>query len=212
MIVVVDYGMGNIGSIVNMIKKVGGRAEVARGPDDLRRADKLILPGVGAFDHGMAGLHRLGYVDVLNERVLEARTPILGICLGIQLFTRRSEEGERPGLGWIEADTVRFRFPDARPALKVPHMGWSPIRVVRPHPLFADPEAERRFYFVHTYHVVCDAPADVLATATYGTEFTAAVARGNVIGTQFHPEKSHRFGKDLMRHFVEDVSPAGEGP
>jgi len=205
MIVVADYGMGNIGSIVNMVKKVGGRATVARGADDLLAADKLILPGVGAFDHGMERLHRLGYADALTRKVVDEGTPILGICLGIQLFTRRSEEGERPGLGWIDADTVRFRFDEGRRDLKIPHMGWSPVQVRRPHPLFAEPDQPRRFYFVHSYHVVCDDPADVLATAAYGIEFTAAVAHGNIIGTQFHPEKSHRYGMALMRHFVEDV-------
>jgi len=205
MIVVADYGMGNIGSIVNMIKKVGGRATVARGPDDLLAADKLILPGVGAFDHGMEHLERLGYADALTRKVVDEGTPILGICLGIQLFTRRSEEGERPGLGWIAADTIRFRLNEGRRDLKIPHMGWSPIRVRQPHPLFPDPDEPRRFYFVHSYHVVCDDPADVLATATYGIEFTAAAAHGHIIGTQFHPEKSHRYGMALVRHFVEDV-------
>lgn len=206
MIVVVDYGMGNLASIVKMVKKVGGAATLSTGPEDIASATKLILPGVGSFDHGMANLRQRDYVDLLTRRVVVDKVPILGICLGMQLLTCGSEEGgPAPGLGWIDAQTVRFRFEPPARQLKIPHMGWNTVRVVRPHPLFPDAETHRRFYFVHSYHVVCRDPANVLTATTYGFEFTSAVVKDNIIGTQFHPEKSLRYGMDVMRHFVQDV-------
>lgn len=209
MIVVVDYGMGNLSSIVNMIKKVGGKAMLSRGPDDIENATKLILPGVGSFDHGMDNLNERGYVDILTRKVVEDRVPILGICLGMQLLSGGSEEGRpTPGLGWIDARTIRFRFDAGTTKRKVPHMGWNTVVVARPHPLFPDPEAHRRFYFVHSYHVVCRDPANVLTTTAYGIEFTSAVVKGNIVGTQFHPEKSLRYGIELMDHFVKDIPDA----
>jgi len=204
MIVIVDYGMGNLGSVANIIRKVGGKAAISQGDDDLRRADKLILPGVGSFDNGMDNLRRRGYEEVLTETV-RSGTPLLGICLGMQLLSRRSEEGAAPGLGWIDADTRRFRFDADAAALRVPHMGWNTIRVTRPHPLFPDPDAAKRFYFVHSYHVCCDRDENVLATTRHGCEFTSAVVSDNIVGVQFHPEKSHRYGMELMKHFVEDL-------
>ena len=208
MIVVVDYGMGNLASIVNMIRKVGGQARLSQGPDDIETATKLILPGVGAFDHGMASLHERGYVDLLTRKVVTDRVPVLGICLGMQLLTRRSEEGVAPGLGWIDGETIRFKFGADAPRLKIPHMGWNTLTVSQPHPLFPDPEKPRRFYFVHSYHVCCRDPANVLTTTQYGFEFTSAVVKDNIMGTQFHPEKSLRYGMELMQHFVRDVPAA----
>ncbi len=204
MIVIVDYGMGNLASIANIIKKVGGSARLSESVDDLLGAEKLILPGVGAFDNGMASLRDRGYVEPLTEMVVARRTPILGICLGMQLFTRRSEEGAEPGLGWIDAETVQFQ-PDPAGKLKIPHMGWSTVRVVGEHACFADPEKPRRFYFVHSYHVRCRDEANVLARTAYGIEFTSAVVKDNIVGVQFHPEKSHRFGMELMDNFVHEV-------
>lgn len=203
-IVVIDYGMGNVGSILNMLRKVGAQGVLSQGPDDVMRAEKLILPGVGAFDKGMGNLRAMGYAAALGERVLNQRVPILGICLGMQLFTQRSEEGTAPGLGWMDAETIRFRFPEGTRQLKVPHMGWDDVSVCKPSPLFADAAEGRRFYFVHSYHVVCRDPADVLATTEYGFPFTSAVCRANIVGTQFHPEKSHRFGMDLLRRFAKE--------
>jgi len=211
MIVVIDYGMGNVGSILNMIRKVGGQGVLSRGPEDLAAADKLVLPGVGAFDHGMQRLHALGYVAAMTERVLGRGVPILGICLGMQLFSRRSEEGADPGLGWVDAETVRFAFGDAPTPLKIPHMGWNTVRAAQPHPLFPPGGETPRFYFVHSYHVCCRDPANILATTSYGIEFTSALVKGHIVGTQFHPEKSHRYGMALMRHFVHDVGAAGPG-
>ncbi len=209
-IIVVDYGMGNLGSILNMVKKVGAAAELSKCPDDVMKADKLILPGVGAFDNAMIKLGKLGYVDALNQRVLGDGTPVLGICLGMQLFCKRSEEGQEPGLGWLDAETIRFRFDAGSEQRKIPHMGWDYARIRKPTSVFPDPEQERRFYFVHSYHVRCNDPGDVLASTRYGIDFTSAVSRGNILGTQFHPEKSHRFGLEFFRAFstwLPDTAP-----
>ena len=166
------------------------------------KAEKLVLPGVGAFDHGMARLRASGLIPILERRVLHEATPTLGICLGLQLLTRDSEEGVEPGLGWLPACTVRFRFDDPEhQALKVPHMGWNMVHGTDAErwPSLSD---ESRFYFAHSYHVECDDAGDVLATARYGYEFTVAVRRGSLAGVQFHPEKSHRFGMGVLRDFA----------
>lgn len=206
MIAIVDYGMGNLGSIRNMLRKIGAAAQITADPAAIRAADKLILPGVGAFDIAMRNLDTLGLLPVLNEQVLDKGCPVLGICLGVQLLSRDSEEGQLPGLGWIDAHTRRFRFEEANGsapgALKVPHMGWNFIQGTRPHPLLDDLPAEPRFYFVHSYHVLCEQPDDVLMRTHYGIDFTAGVARGNILGTQFHPEKSHKFGMALLRNYA----------
>ena len=203
MIVIVDYGMGNVRSIQNMLRKVGAKAAVASDPAEIERADKLILPGVGAFDAGMRNLTERGLVPVLNAKAVEAGAPTLGICLGMQLLTRRSEEGALPGLGWIAADTRRFAFDPEHAHLKVPHMGWNHVRPSREHPLFAGLADDARFYFVHSYHAVCDDEASVLARAEYGYEFACGIGRASVLGVQFHPEKSHKFGMQLLRNFAE---------
>lgn len=201
MIVVIDYGMGNLGSILNMLKRAGIEAVPSTTPQDLFRAERLILPGVGAFDAGIRRLRETGYLDVLNQRVLHDRIPILGICLGMQLFSRQSEEGSKAGLGWLDAETIRFRFPPESEQLKVPHMGWNHVCVRKPTTLLPS-DQEQRFYFVHSYHVRCANPDDVLATTEYGTQFVSAVCRQNVLGAQFHPEKSHRFGLGFFRAFL----------
>lgn len=203
LIVVVDYGMGNVGSILNMFRKLGATARLSSRPDDLLEADRLVLPGVGAFDMGMRNLHQMGYLETLRRRVLQERVPIMGICLGLQLFTRRSEEGSEPGLGWLDAETIRFRFAADQEQLKIPHMGWDKVEVCKPSPLFPRPDQERRFYFVHSYHVRCNDLSDVLTQSHYGYDFTSAVCKGNILGTQFHPEKSHRYGIEFIRSFVE---------
>lgn len=203
MITIIDYGMGNLGSIVNMLKKIGAEAQLSSDVSVIAAAEKLILPGVGAFDNGMQNLNKIGLIEVLTDKVLRRQTPILGICLGLQLFTRRSEEGNLPGLGWIDAETIRFQFPPGRNNLKIPHMGWNEIIAKRDNPLLAGFDDLPRFYFVHSYHVVCRNADDVLATSRYGLEFTAAVRHQNIWGTQFHPEKSHKFGLRVMQNFVE---------
>lgn len=202
MIIIVDYGTANIGSVLSMGRKAGGQFRISSDPDDVAAADKLILPGVGAFDHGMANLHDRGLAAALNHAVLERKVPILGICLGVQLFARRSEEGVRPGLGWIAADTVKFRAAAAGSRLKVPHMGWNHVIPAKDDPLLIGLPDDPRFYFVHSYHLVCDDVADVLTWTDHGCHFASAVRHDNIWGTQFHPEKSHKFGLALMRNFI----------
>jgi len=201
-ICIVDVGLGNVGAVRSMLYRIGAESVTTADPAAIASADRLILPGVGAFDAAVTRLTEHGLVPVLHARVRDAGVPILGICLGMQLLSRRSEEGTLPGLGWIAADTVRFRFSDGERALPVPHMGWNTLTVRRPVGPLKDLDPESRFYFVHSYHVRCDREEDVMATARYGMDFHAAVARDNVFGVQFHPEKSHRFGMSLLRTFA----------
>lgn len=204
MIVIIDYNMGNIGSIVNMLKKAGGTAVLSSDPNQIEQAEKLILPGVGAFDVGMQNLAELGFNEILRKKVIEKRTPILGICLGMQLLTERSEEGALPGLGLVNASTVRFRF-DCNSNLRIPHMGWNSVTVRKESPLFYDMYPDPVFYFVHSYHVVCHRAEDVLSTTNYGYDFVSSLHKGNIFGTQFHPEKSRKYGLKLIKNFVELV-------
>ncbi len=200
-IAVVDYGVANLGSIFNMLRKIGVAPAAVTGPDDVVAAEKIILPGIGAFDNGVTALDRLGLIEPLQHKATVDRTPLLGICLGMQLLGNKSEEGELEGLGLIDGSCVKFALPEDG-SLKVPHMGWNTVSFRRDDPLVADLDGEPRFYFVHSYHLRCNDDGDVLATATHGIEFTAMVHRGNVYGAQFHPEKSHRFGMTLLRNFV----------
>lgn len=204
MIVIIDYGMGNVGSILNMLKKIGAQAKVSADVQDIDRADKLILPGVGAFDTGMQHLADRGLLGVLDDKVLNHQIPVLGICLGMQLLTKCSEEGALPGLGWIDGETIRFRFDPKQTNLKIPHMGWNTVTIRKEAALVKDLDHHTtRFYFVHSYHVVCTHRQDVLTTTDYGYEFVSAVQRENIMGVQFHPEKSHKFGMKLWRNFAE---------
>ena len=203
MIAIVDYGMGNLGSIRNMLLRIGAEAVDTSNLVALADAERLILPGVGSFDRAVENLERLGLIEALHDLVLRRGRLVLGICLGMQLLGRGSEEGSRPGLGWIAADTVRFRFEGEHARLKVPHMGWNTLVPCRQSPLLGDLGPDPKFYFVHSYHVRCDRGEDVLATAVYGFPFHAAVGRDNILGTQFHPEKSHRFGMRVLKNFAE---------
>jgi len=203
MIVIVDYGVGNLGSIINMLKKAGARAIASSDPEILQRAEKLILPGVGAFDAGMNKLNECGLVPLLNHLALEKKVPFLGLCLGLQLMTKRSEEGQTPGLGWLEAETLRFKFEADQAHLKVPHMGWNTIEIRKSHPLFKDLDPEARFYFVHSFYVRSQDPQDVLAETDYGGYFHSIFSRDNIMGFQFHPEKSHKYGMRLLKNFAE---------
>ncbi|WP_044874947.1 imidazole glycerol phosphate synthase subunit HisH [Pseudomonas sp. LFM046] len=200
---IIDYGAGNIASVVNMIRHVGGEAEVIDSPDQLTSATKLLLPGVGAFDHGMQCLGNGGWPEKLQGAVMERKVPILGICLGMQLMCLSSEEGTQPGLGWIDARVRRFKFDGNERSLKVPHMGWSSVQVEHDDLLVPCDVTERRFYFVHSYYVECADRKDVLLSCTYGKEFVAGFHHENIWGVQFHPEKSHRFGMELFRRFLE---------
>jgi glutamine amidotransferase len=200
MIVIVDYGVGNVGSVLNMLRKVGADARISGNAADLAAADKLVLPGVGNFGHGMDKLAGTGLIPVLTEQALVVRKPVLGICLGMQMMTKGSEESETLGLGWIDAFT--HRFPDAA-GLRVPHMGWNVIRPQAGAHLFAhDAEDLERYYFVHSYFVRTANPQDVAARCLYGPDFTASFQVDNLFGVQFHPEKSHAFGMGLFRRFL----------
>lgn len=201
MISVIESGIGNVGSILNMLKHLGIEAQVIRSDAEIRSAERLVLPGVGAFDPAMSQLKRLGFIEALNYAVQERRRPILGICLGMQLLLESSEEGEMPGLGWINGRSVRFKFETEHNKLPVPNMGWNEVAAKRTSLLFGGIAPGARYYFVHSYHAKCHDPAAVAATATYGAPFTAAVEQANVFGVQFHPEKSHRFGMALLYSF-----------
>jgi imidazole glycerol-phosphate synthase subunit HisH len=198
-ITIVDYGMGNLGSILNMFKRIGASARITADPAALRDAEKILLPGVGAFDAAMKRINSSGLREVLERKARTERVPLLGICLGMQLLTRGSEEGTEPGLGWIAADTKRF---PSLPGLKVPHMGWNLVQPAQPHALTRDLPPEPRFYFVHSYHVQADNAADRLLRTHYGVDFDAAIAHDNIMGAQFHAEKSHRFGMALLGNFA----------
>lgn len=197
---IVACGLGNISSIQRMFEAVDCDAEIISTPSDIDRCGKLVLPGVGAFDAGMKLLADGTWMDALNGAALDRKMPILGICLGMQLLCRGSEEGALPGLGWIDAD-VRVLDTDGDPKLKLPHMGWSVTDPTCESALLSDDGEEKRFYYVHKYRVVCDRDENVLATARYGASFVSAIQRDNIYGVQFHPEKSHRFGKELLGKF-----------
>ena len=199
MITIVDYGMGNLGSIRSMLRRVGVRSTITGDPVEIERASKILLPGVGSFDAAMHEIGERGIREVLDRKALHERVPTLGICLGMQLITRGSEEGGRPGLGWVDAEACRFPA-DGR--LKVPHMGWNVVTPTRPSRLTARLPDQARFYFVHSYFVRTDRPADTVLSAEYGVTFAAALEAGNVYGAQFHPEKSHRFGMQLLANFA----------
>lgn len=204
MIIIIDYGVGNLGSISNMLKKIGVESKITSNISDIEKADKLILSGVGSFGYGMQNLQNLGLVNVLNQKVIDNRIPILGICLGTQLFTKRSEEGNINGLGWIDAETVKFKFDKSKTDLKVPHMGWNSVDIKKNSNIFDGIYHDSRFYFVHSYHLVCKNEQDILSLTTHGYEFASSIERDNIIGVQFHPEKSHKFGMRLFRNFVEN--------
>lgn len=202
MIVIVDYRMGNLGSVANMLKRIGIEATITSEAADIEKADKLILPGVGAFDTGMNNLLMLGLVPVLNQQVLERGKPVLGICLGMQLMTRCSEEGNLAGLAWIDARVIRFAS-NGNTGLRIPHMGWNTVSSRKECPLLHDMPDDSRFYFVHSYHIVCDKQEDVSAVTRYGCEFASVIHRRSLYGVQFHPEKSHKFGMKILQNFVK---------
>jgi len=205
MLVVLDYGMGNAGSIVNMVRKAGGEAIASADPDTVKAARAIVLPGVGSFDNGMKRLRDAGLIDVLERKVRQDETPFLGVCLGMQLLFEGSEEGTEPGLGWIKGQVRRFDFSGVadRTRLKVPLMGWNLVEPRDYSSLFAGLERqEARFYFVHSYHAICAHEDDILARSHYGYDYACAVRHGNVFGAQFHAEKSHRFGLTFFRNFL----------
>lgn len=205
MILIVDYGVGNLTSILNMFKKAGVSDVIISGnPEDISSASKILLPGVGHYSYGIEKLKSSGLLPVLNKKVLEIKTPVLGICLGAQLLTKHSEEGNAEGLGWIDGKTVKFNFENIPGKLSVPNMGWQEVKSHRKSRLLEGLPIDARFYFVHSYHMVCNDPSDVLLTANYGYDFTAAVEHENIAGVQFHPEKSHKYGMQVLYNFAKN--------
>lgn len=201
-VAIVDYGVGNLASVAAAVEKVGFNAIVTDDADAIKTADKLILPGVGAFGDGMKLLRERGLVDPLNTAVLKLKTPILGICLGFQLIANKSEEfGEHQGLGWIDADVVRLTPDDA--SLRVPHVGWNELYQTKPSPLFEDIEDGTLFYYVHSYQLHPTSDAVVIGECDYGGRFVAAVQQDNIYAVQFHPEKSQLGGLALMKNFLK---------
>ena len=205
MITIIDYGVGNLTSIKNMLKKCGAEVTITSDLALISNATKFVLPGVGSFDHGITNLRATPYFSILQEKVLQEKIPLLGICLGAQLLADSSEEGLLPGLGWIRGKIIRFNKERMNAAhLKVPHMGWSDVNFQKSSALFTGMHADPRFYFVHSYHWECADPADELLSADYGYTFTAGVEKENILGLQFHPEKSHKYGLRVYENFVKN--------
>lgn len=200
MIAILNYGLGNLGSIANMLKVINEKAIITADPEEINKSDGIILPGVGAFDAGMSKLEEANLIEIIKNEAKEGK-PILGICLGMQLLGRGSEEGVRKGLDLISFDCVRFRFDDS--SLKIPHMGWDLVNIKKEHRLVSNLDGLQRYYFVHSYHARCDSEDDILMTCAYGYEFACAVAKNNIAGVQFHPEKSHDYGMALLNNFVK---------
>jgi len=202
MIAIVDYGMGNLLSVANMLRKIGGDAKITSDPGIISSSEGVILPGVGHFGKAMERIKNSGLDEVLQKKVIEDKAPLLGICLGMQLLMEKSEEGNSEGLGWIPGEVVKFNTEEA--AIKIPHMGWDRVQPRASSHLF-DNLSEARFYFVHSYYVKCRNDENVLGTTDYGTTFTSSVIKDNIAGVQFHPEKSHKFGMQLLINFLKIV-------
>lgn len=199
-----DYGVGNLGSIKNMIKKLGHEAIITQNKKEIESAEKIILPGVGAFDYGMNQLVKAGLIEVLNKKVLNDKVPVLGVCLGAQIMCKSSEEGDALGLGWVDA-TVH-RFPNFSKGIKytVPHMGWDDVSFNKQTVLSTGLGIDTRFYFVHSYYIKCKNPKNVLCSNSYSAEYHSAFEHENIIGVQYHPEKSHKFGFQFYKNFIEN--------
>lgn len=203
MIGIINYGLGNLKSISGMLRKIGSPCEIVHSNSNLGNFSKFILPGVGSFDHGMNGLRERGFINPLIFEVIEKNKPLLGICLGMQLLGQCSEEGKLPGLGWLDCKFKKFQF-NLSEKCKVPHMGWNSVRAIKKNPLLAANEInEPRFYFVHSFYADPRESMDVIAITNYGGDVAAAISKRNIFGVQFHPEKSHRYGMELLKRFSE---------
>ena len=203
MITILDYGLGNVSAFLNVYRRLNIEVSTAKTSDELKGASKIVLPGVGAFDHAMELLDQSGMREALDDLVLRDRVPILGVCVGMQILARSSDEGTLAGLGWIDANVRSFRLCAATRDSALPHMGWNDVRPKAGNRLFSELCDDARFYFLHSYFVECDRDENVIASCEYGMPFGCAVEAGNVYGVQFHPEKSHRFGERLLKNFAE---------
>lgn len=203
-IIIIDYGMGNLGSIANMIKYLGYKSIITSDLSQIESANKIILPGVGHFDKAMINIKSKGMLDLIKQKAVTDKIPMLGICLGMQLMCNKSEEGSEIGLGLIDAEVKRFSFFENQ-KLKIPHMGWNLVEYKKENLIFSSMLENPRFYFVHSYHVVCKNENDVLTTSNYGYDFVSSFVKDNIMGVQFHPEKSHKFGMCLIKNFIEKI-------
>jgi glutamine amidotransferase len=205
MIVIVDFGMGNLRSVEKAFLRLNAKARISSDFKVIETAEKLILPGVGNFARGMEKLRSLHMIDILDEKVLLKKIPVLGICLGMQLFANRSEEGDVEGLGWVDAQVLKFNFPTNKKKRKIPHMGWNNLQINRDTPLLKHISEDDSFYFVHSYHVVCNDNdrKNILTNTNYGIQFVSSLQKNNIIGVQFHPEKSHSSGLRLLKNFID---------
>lgn len=202
MITLIDYGVGNIFAFQNVYKRLDIPTKIARTAEDLENAEKLILPGVGSFDYAMNQLNKSGMREKLDELVLTKKVPVVGICVGMQMMGNRSDEGKTEGLKWIDADIVKFDETLIIQRTKLPHMGWNDVTPTRQSGLFKGLEENAIFYFLHSYYFKCNHPEDEIAQSEYGTVFTSAVNVNNIFGIQFHPEKSHQYGEQLLQNFA----------
>lgn len=202
MVTIINYGMGNLRSVKNMISYLGYNSEITDSPEKIATAEKLILPGVGHFGYAMENIAKLNIRKSMDYAILEKKKPVLGICLGMQLLTSHSEEGDCEGLKYVPGSTVKFKYEELN-GEKIPHMGWDYINIKDNIPFMEEVKDNYRFYFVHSYYVKCSDAKNQVATTTYGLEFDSIIQNGNILGTQFHPEKSHKFGMQLMKNFLE---------
>jgi imidazole glycerol-phosphate synthase subunit HisH len=202
MITIVDFGTSNAISVKNMLNKIGFESTLANNGDELSKASKVIMPGVGSFDSVVNNMDNLGFREILNNKVLDDKIPILGICLGMQIMTRKSEEGQLTGLSWIDGEAKKFDFTAISQKLKTPHMGWNYVKVINNNSLFPKTDNKQKFYFAHSYFVELDSDRSVISTQTnYGRDFVSSFSKDNIYGVQFHPEKSHRYGLSLLNNF-----------
>lgn len=202
MIAIIDYGMGNLGSVANMFKRIGVKAIITSDFQEIRNSPKILLPGVGAFDTAMKRINESGLREILDQKALVDKVPVLGICLGMQLLTDSSEEGEIPGLGWIKGRAFAFKGRVDK-SLKIPHMGWNIAKINQENDLTKDLKGELRYYFVHSYFVQAEDPLHSMMKTSYGLEYDSAISRENIFGAQFHPEKSHKFGMKIFENFAK---------
>ena len=202
MITIIDYGLGNIRAFVNVYERLNIKTKVAHKADSIKDATKIILPGVGAFDYAMSQLNRSGMRDEIEKQVLVNKIPIMGICVGMQMLAKSSDEGELPGLGWIDGEVRKFNISAIPHRMMLPHMGWNTIKPISKSPLMIGLSDHTRFYFLHSYYFIANNQDDIISTTNYGIDYTSAVSYGNIFGIQFHPEKSHANGIKLLQNFA----------